>query len=206
MEIKRYESGLMASNMYIIAENGHAIVIDPCEDSSQKNFLTIDKIILTHEHYDHISGVNIWRQATCAPVLCSKVCADNIQNSRMNLARHFREFCELQTWVKLDAIPEFNSKFKCTADETFEDEVRFEWMGHEFKLFEMPGHSLGSIGILVDSIHFFPGDSLLEGTEIEFRMPGGSKNTWEKIGKPRLETVPKGAMVYPGHFNEFVLA
>lgn len=34
MEIKRFESDMMASNMYLPSENGHAVVIDPCRDTS----------------------------------------------------------------------------------------------------------------------------------------------------------------------------
>ena len=34
MEIKRYVSGLLSSNMYVISEGDHAIVIDPFEDTT----------------------------------------------------------------------------------------------------------------------------------------------------------------------------
>ena len=63
IEIKRYVSGLLSSNMYVISEAGHAIVIDPFEDTTPSEGLTVDCILLTHEHYDHISGVNIWKKA-----------------------------------------------------------------------------------------------------------------------------------------------
>lgn len=82
MKVKRYESDLLCSSMYLIEESEHAIVIDPCRDTSMLSGLRIDKIILTHEHYDHISGVNIWKQKTNASVLCSKACAGNIQNPK----------------------------------------------------------------------------------------------------------------------------
>ena len=68
--------------MYIIEENNHAILIDPyIQKGSMKN-LIIDKIILTHEHYDHISGVNYYKEKYNVPVLCSNACAKNIENPR----------------------------------------------------------------------------------------------------------------------------
>ena len=85
MEIRRYESGLLSSNMYVVVEGHRAIVIDPFDDVSPATGLTIDYILLTHEHYDHISGVNTWKKATGALVLCSKACAENIQNQRRAL-------------------------------------------------------------------------------------------------------------------------
>lgn len=204
MRIKRYESDLLCSNMYLITEQNHAIVIDPCRNTDMLKDLRIDKIILTHEHYDHISGVNDWKQLTNAKVLCSKTCGENIRSSRKNMARLFEVFCEIQTWMKLDRIPEGDETYTCEADETFEDEMEFNWQGHTFHLFEMPGHSSGSIGILLDNRHFFPGDSLIEGRDIELRFPGGSKELWEKLGAPRLARIPAGVHVYPGHFNEFI--
>ena len=114
-----------------------------------------------------------------------------IQNPKKNLANHFKEFCELQTWVELDTIPESDSEFTCSADESFVDEMTFQWQGHEFHLFEIPGHSQGSIGILLDNKDFFSGDSLMVNCEIELRTPGGSRKKWREIGSKRIEaTVP----------------
>ena len=204
LEVRRYESGLLSSNMYLIVEGDHAIVIDPCDDTLPAQGLQIDYLILTHEHYDHISGVNSWKKRFGAPVLCSKACAVNIQDPGKNLAKHFKEFCELQTWVKLDSIPASVTDYRCTADIVFEDETRFAWRGHSFFLFEIPGHSLGSIAIMLDDGMLFSGDSLLENTETELRLPGGSRRKWREIGAPRLAGIPDGVMVFPGHFKEFV--
>ena len=63
IEIKRYVSGLLSSNMYVIIEGDHAIVIDPFADTTPSEGSIIDYILLTHEHYDHISGVNVWKKA-----------------------------------------------------------------------------------------------------------------------------------------------
>lgn len=205
MNIRRFESGLLSSNMYAIVEGKHSVVIDPFHDISPAKGLTIDLILLTHEHYDHISGVNIWKEKTGAPVLCSKACAENIQNPKKNLANHFKEFCELQTWMVLDEIPESEPEYSCTADQTFKDEMSFNWQGHTFRLFEVPGHSQGGIGILLNEKEFFSGDSLMENSEIELRMPGGSRKKWKEIGSKRIEALPNGIRVWPGHFNEFCL-
>ena len=203
--IKRYVSGLLSSNMYVISEGNHAVVIDPFEDTAPLGALTVDYIILTHEHYDHISGVNKWKEATGAPVLCSKPCAENIQNPKKNLANHFKEFCELQTWMDLDEIPASDPDYACSADESFEDEMTLRWQGHELHLIEIPGHSLGSIGIMMDGKEFFSGDSLMENCEIELRMPGGSRKKWREIGSERIAAVPEGTRIWPGHFDSFVL-
>lgn len=204
MDIKRYESELISSNMYVITERGHAIVIDPFDHIEPIEGLVIDYILLTHEHYDHISGVNLWKSVTKANVLCSEKCAERIQNPRKNFARYFKEFCDLQTWIELDKIPAHNSEYYCSADETFKDKKEYEWQGHTIQLIEIPGHSLGSIMIIIDNEHVFSGDSIMENSEIELRMPGGSKKQWNEVGRQRIQKLPDGIHIYPGHFNDFV--
>ena len=180
MEIRRYESGLLSSNMYVVVEGHRAIVIDPFDDVSPATGLTIDYILLTHEHYDHISGVNTWKKATGALVLCSKACAENIQNPKKSLANHFKEFCELQTWVVLDEIPASDPEYTCLADQTFEDEMNLEWQGHFFRLFEIPGHSQGSIGILLDGKEFFSGIVSWKTVKLSFACQAGAERNGER--------------------------
>lgn len=203
MEVRRYESDLICSNMYVIVEDGHALVIDPWRNIAPAEGVIIDKIILTHEHYDHISGVNLWKEKFGSKVLCSKACALNIQDPKKNMARLFDIFCELQTWVKIDTKPDVDENYTCFTDETFEKKLGFEWKGHFVKLVEIPGHSLGSIAIRVDD-SLFSGDSLLEHNEIELRLPGGSRKLWQTIGKGNLiSMLDKTEYIYPGHFESF---
>ena len=59
-------------NMYILEENNHYVLIDPCIiELPFVNASNIDYIFLTHEHYDHVSGVNYWRDQSGASVVCS---------------------------------------------------------------------------------------------------------------------------------------
>ena len=205
MEIRRYVSDLLASNMYVIVEDQHAVVIDPCRDTEPAQDLTVDYMLLTHEHFDHISGVNMWKALTGAPVLCSSACAESIQSCKRNLANHFDDFCQLQTWIRLDELPPADPQYTCTADLTFEDRTELLWRGHTFVLFEAPGHSLGSVGIMLDGTDFFSGDSLMENSEIELRIPGGSRKKWREIGCARIEAIPEGTRIWPGHFESFIL-
>lgn len=191
--------------MYVLVERDHAVVIDPFEDTSPAEGLAIDYILLTHEHYDHISGVRLWKERTGASVLCSRACAENIRNPKKNLASHFTDFCELQTWIALEEIPASDPLYVCSADEVFEDEKRLSWCGHDFELFEIPGHSMGSIGIMLDGTDFFSGDSLMENLAIELRFPGGSRKKWKEIGSRRIAALPEGIRVWPGHFGSFIL-
>ena len=204
MQIKKTDSGLLHSCMYLLEEKGHAIVIDPCRDLSAAGDSIVDYLLITHEHYDHISGVNEWKKKTGAPLLCSRACAENIRNSKKNMSRYFNIFCEMQTWVPTDGMKIEQAEYVCEADLTFEDEFTFEWQGHIVTLQETPGHSVGSCIIYLDEDHCFTGDSYLENYGTECRFPGGSEKRWNMIGKPRIEAIPAGTRIWPGHFDSFI--
>ena len=204
MQIKKTDSGLLHSCMYVLEEEGHAIVIDPCRDLSAAGDSIVDYLLITHEHYDHISGVNEWKKRTGAPLLCSRACAENIMSSKKNMSRYFNIFCEMQTWVPTDGMKIEQAEYVCEADLTFEDEFVFEWQGHVVTLQETPGHSAGSCIIYLDEDHCFTGDSYLENYGTECRFPGGSEKRWNMIGKPRIEAIPAGTRIWPGHFDSFI--
>ncbi|WP_102411429.1 MBL fold metallo-hydrolase [Beduinella massiliensis] len=205
MKISRVVSDKLQSNMYLIKENGHAVVIDPCSDTSAGEGLKIDRILITHEHYDHISGVNAWKEAYHAPLLCSRTCAEIIRDSRKNMARYFDALCEIQSWIALDHIPLSDPAYKAEADEIFEQYYSFEWQGHIFKLYELPGHSKGGMGIFLDDTIYFSGDNLIPGMEVELRFPGGNRAEWASITKPFLDALPSSITVYPGHHHHFIM-
>ena len=204
MIVERIDSGLLNSSMYVVSENDHAIVVDPCLNVDAADKYIIDYLFITHEHYDHIFGVNAWKERTSAPLLCSKVCSERIKDSKKNQARHFDSFCEIQSFSTQWDSALFDLGFFCDADITFENEKRIEWQEHRIGLIEIPGHSPGSVGIWIDNM-FFSGDSLLEGKEIELRFPGGSRKQWEETGKGIIDGIPDGTMIYPGHFDVFAL-
>lgn len=205
MTIETYDSGLLHSNMYVITENNHAIVIDPCLNTEPGNNRIVDWIVLTHEHYDHISGVNAWKKETEGTVLCSKACADRLGDPRKTLARIFPEFCQLQTWFPLDSIPQTDTEYRSEADQTFDNELTISWEGHEIRLTETPGHSPGSVIILLDNRYLFSGDTLFEDRPIELRFPGGNAKKWKERSEIIINQLPDGLQVFPGHFGTFIL-
>ena len=200
MKVNTIMSRMLNSNMYVISENGRNVLVDPCVAEIEID--NVDYILLTHEHYDHISGVNWWREKTGAKVVASNACTRGCADPRRNFSRYFESFCDIQTWLIDYKVPKVED-YVCEVDVTFENSYFIKWEGHELIIRECPGHSLGSCLIFVDDEIVFSGDSIFKNVKTECGFPGGSKKAWLEKGLPLIEELKNNYVVYPGHFDCF---
>lgn len=210
MEIKCFVSPLLDENMYIICENGHCIIIDPydCPESEQLlDGLRPDFMLVTHEHYDHISGVNAFKSRYKVPLYANNICNKNMQNPRKNFAKYEEAYLNFQKGVVIEQkkkIP-LDEKYTCCADFIVEDGQTLEWMGHSIFIKMSPGHSAGSNLIILDAFHMFSGDCMLPPDIPAARFPGGNPQAFQEITLPYLESLDGNITVYPGHYDSFRL-
>jgi hydroxyacylglutathione hydrolase len=210
LSVRCFQSSILMSNMYIITKENHCIIIDPFISESAlnaiiRNNINVDYIILTHEHYDHISGVNWLKKKFPCSVICSDECGKAIVNPKKNLSEYFDILLSLIP-DNIDYKIESSIKpYSCSADITFHDNMVMDWMGHNIELVSTPGHSKGSICVLIDDAIIFTGDSLLRDYSIITRIPGGSVSEYESHTKLFLQGLATGMIVKPGHFSDFIL-
>lgn len=194
------------ARMYLLMIKKDALLVDPSENRKAAEFLRKKNVkhitvILTHEHYDHISGVNYFREHFDCSVYCTKICAESILNPRKNLSRYFEAlFCthpeEIQQLIhSLNIRP-----YSCRADYSFsEDTTNFSWAEHTVKLVATPGHSPGGLCIVFDDKVLFTGDSLLGDGRTVTRLPGGNQLLFKQKTYVLLETLNPEIFVLPGH-------
>ena len=210
MLVKSFPTPWLKSNMYLLIEKRRGILVDAYAsqayfDQFEKWVDSIDYIILTHEHYDHISGTNAIRQRYRCPVLCGEACSQRIQNPTQNFSRYFNAYVSLQTGehVPDELLPV--EEYSTHADISFQREHHLSWQGHGLVLSETPGHSPGSICILVDQKYLFSGDTLLPEKSPMTRFPDGNRHSYEQVALPYLQSLPGDVTVYPGHYHSFPL-
>ena len=190
------------SRMYIIVSNKEALIIDPCISEEaffylKNNYVEKVNIILTHEHYDHISGVNHLRKLFKTEVICSKKCSKNIKDPNLNLSRYFEIlFINREDNIKnkIESI-----EYSCEADKTFDESFNFFWKNNKIKLFETPGNSEGIICVILNNNIIFTGDTLVNGNKIITRLPGGSKKDYKDKTLPFLRSISDETWICPGH-------
>ena len=207
MDICHYSTDVFHVNSYFIEKNGRLIIIDPVLTDKTRTIIqhkTIDFAILTHEHYDHICSVNEINENKLFPIYCSQAASTALKDPRKNLS-HYAEFLlECIPFVdKGEKVPV--ADYSCECDNFLHDGQTLSWQSHELLIKETPGHSKGSICILLDGQYLFSGDTLFKSYETAVRMPGGSPKDYRDITIKWLETLSPDTMVYPGHLEPFSL-
>lgn len=205
MTIYRYVMPAILSNMYLILEGRQALIVDPNTDADAIGRLKDARsekvtVLLTHEHFDHISGVNLLRQYFAVEVICLKACAELLGDPGKNFAKFWRTMI-------MDKPPEVQEEgwkvedldYACAANITYEAETVLTWAGHTIRLTPAPGHSKGGCLLLLDGGILFSGDDLVEGAGVICRFPGGSKKEYAAVTRPLLEALPDDTFVCPGH-------
>lgn len=207
IQVNIFPTQFIDSRMYIIVFIDIAVIIDPNTD--EEAFLFLEKrqithcyIILTHEHYDHISGVNKFRERFNCTVICSKKCGENIKAAKKNLAAYFDVLLTCSNLKMPTGFLFEDYNYSCTADIVFQEKYILNLGSDELILTETPGHSEGSICIVMDNVILFSGDSLLN-VPVITKLPGGSRKEYEQITLPYLRELSKSLIVYPGHGDIF---
>lgn len=200
------------SNMYILLEKDSALIIDPFISREAKELLSNLKvqyctILLTHEHYDHISGVNYFRKNFFCRVICTKTCADRISDPKKNTSAYFPAlFLSKETSEQEEILKMFDTNYQCYADEFYLGELQIQWNHLTLNLSETPGHSPGSQIIDIEKKWYFTGDSLIPGESVITRLPGGSRKDYEHIVIPYLRKISSDSIIFPGHGNVMIFS
>ena len=207
MEIRRFISPIFKVDSYIIEENKHLLLIDPIlTDKTHKAIEdgVVDFAILTHEHYDHILSVNEINDCNLFPVYCGSKASIALKDPKKNLSRYSEFLLDfLPFGDKIERIT--ISDYSCECDNILHDGESISWQGHEILIKETPGHSKGSICILLDGRYLFSGDSLFKSYETAVRMPGGSYMDYKEFTLKWLDSLSPDTMIFPGHLEPFPL-
>lgn len=195
MNIKTFIVGLLRTNCYIVYNGNNAVIFDPgCRSEREideiKNFieensLNILAVILTHCHFDHILGVDVFAERYHCPVYISDADADGFYDPNRNLSLSVRhEFIP-----KTDVI-------------TFADESEIVIADMRFAAYITPGHTPGSACFIIDDI-VFTGDTVFYLSVGRTDLLGGDQAALEKsLIRVRNICKDKNYRFLCGHGNE----
>ncbi len=197
LDVETLTVGPVAENCFLLRREGsnRALIVDPGEEPErilaavEEMGATVEAILITHCHFDHIGAVAPVAEATGAPVYCPEMEA-------LVLA-------DIMSFVPWEGFGPFESY---DADEKVSGGETLELAGLEVDVISTPGHSPGHVTYSVrgeDAI--FSGDVLFQGSVGRVDLPGGDGPTLIESIRRLLDSHPAETTVYPGHMGPTTL-
>jgi glyoxylase-like metal-dependent hydrolase (beta-lactamase superfamily II) len=193
MDVRMFTVGLVAENTYIFRRDGsdRAVIVDPGDEAPKLLEaidglgVTLDAILLTHTHFDHVGAVAPVAQATGAEVWVPEI-------EKGVLA-------DINSFVPWPGFGPFDS---WDAEHTLSGGERLELGGFEIDVIFTPGHSPGHVTFSIPGEQVvFSGDVLFQGSVGRTDLPGGDWPTLLESIRELVDTLPPETTVYPGHMG-----
>ena len=194
MDVRCFTVGPLQENCWIVRrEDGdRAVVIDHGDEASRliaaTDEVTVDAILLTHTHFDHVGAVAALARHTQAPVYCPELEVRVLQN--------------INSYV----FPGFGPFEPYDPEETVSGGERLSLAGLDIDVIFTPGHSPGHVSYsIADEQILLDGDVLFRGSVGRTDLPGGDHRTLLDSIAALLNTLPDETRVLPGHMGETTL-
>jgi len=191
LDVRMFTVGQVAENAYLVRAEGsdRALMVDPGDEPERllgavdELGVTLEAILLTHTHFDHIGAVAPVAGATGATVYCPKL--------------EVPVLADIMSYVPWPGFGPFESY---DADETVEGGERLSLAGLDIDVIFTPGHSPGHVTYAIDGA-LFSGDVLFEGSVGRTDLPGGDWPTLARSIQSLLDAYPDETAVHPGHMG-----
>ncbi len=193
IDVRMFTVGPVQENCYFVRrpEATVAIVIDPGDEVERLlaamdalGVETVEAILLTHTHFDHVGAVGPLVRATGAKVYCPEL-------ERQVLA-------DINSYL----IPGFGPFEAYEADHTVAGGETLELANLTLDVRFTPGHSPGHVTYsLRDEDAILSGDVLFQGSVGRVDLPGGDWPTLLGSIESLIDEFPAETAVYPGHMG-----
>lgn len=164
--------------------------------------LKLEYIILTHEHYDHLLAVEELQKKYKLQVIASKKCAMELMTNSKRLARDYQVYVNFRNKTQKLTKTFLN---KIVINEQIEHKMVLSWHGNNLELFEVNGHSQGSICIILNNHYLFSGDNLLKERTLIAELFGSNKDVYKTKTLSFFKSLNDNLIVLPGHGESFKL-
>lgn len=212
LEIYRFRYEPIDSNMWFIPIGKSGFVFDP--NISEELLLLFNKygttkvkIVLTHEHYDHTTGVEWLQNKIEAEVYCQEDCSKYIASCKGNSPRLVAMALKLKDISdgghRYEDFMAAYKPYTLKTDETFGEKGIIAIDDVLFDCYSTPGHSPGSACYILDNRYVFTGDSLIQDTPTILRFRTSNLDAYESVTLPFLKSLDKKMLVFPGHGEPF---
>ena len=193
LDVRSFTVGPVSENCYVVRADGsdRGLIVDPGDEPEriieavEGLGITVEAILLTHCHFDHIGAVAPVARATGAPVTCPEI--------------EVPVLADIMSFVPWPGFGPFESY---DADETVAGGEHLSLAGLEIDVLFTPGHSPGHVTYAIpDQAALFSGDVLFKGSVGRVDLPGGDWETLLESIRGLVDGYPEDTVVHPGHMG-----
>lgn len=197
MELKKFTVGDLMSKSYIISKNGKAIIIDPGAEGEklynylQKNNLELEKIIITHGHFDHMAANEFLKNKTAAKIMAHPKADLKFKKPELNLSNRLRREGILSP----------------VLDQALNNGDIIDFENLKLKVIYTPGHSEDGISIYVEEEKIvFSGDCIFASGIGRTDFSDSDFKELSNSIEQELFSLPDDTIFYPGHGPEATIS
>jgi hydroxyacylglutathione hydrolase len=193
LDVEMLTVGPIGENCFLFRRPGadRLLVVDPGEEAErilaavEASGASVEAILLTHCHFDHIGAVAPVARATGAPVYCPEI--------------EVPILADIMAFVPWEGFGPFESY---EADEIVRGGETLELAGMEIDVVFTPGHSPGHVTYAIrGEPAIFSGDVLFQGSVGRVDLPGGDGPTLLASIAKLIASYPEETVVHPGHMG-----
>lgn len=192
--------GVFAENCYVFIDEHtkSGFLIDPgaqagiIYDAIVRNGWTIEKILLTHGHFDHLGAAEQLRRQLAAPIYIYPSDAPYLTDTYLNLSGQSGQQITVSHYEELHDGEIIRLKANS---------------GFYLKVIHTPGHTPGSVTYYsAEERVAFVGDTLYEHGPGLTHFPGGNRRELERSIIDKILTLPDDTLLLSGHSSPITVA
>jgi glyoxylase-like metal-dependent hydrolase (beta-lactamase superfamily II) len=193
MDVRMFTVGPVQENCFIFRREGGdaALVVDPGDEAPkllsaiEALGVSVEAILLTHCHFDHIGAVAPLARETGAPVYCPQLEVPLLQ-----------DIMAYVPWPGFGPFESWDPEHTLSGGETL------QLAGFDIEVLFTPGHSPGHVTYAIESEKaLFSGDVLFQSSIGRTDLPGGDHATLMASIGSLLDRFDDETVVHPGHMG-----
>ena len=194
MKIENLYPGSWGSNCYILSVGSHAAIVDPSTDAKvivnalAQRGLSLEFVLLTHGHFDHIVSLDSLRDATGAPAYIHQNDLTFPEDSHKN---EFYRFFRMERSYR-------------RPEHSLQDGDSLFLGGEEIRVIHTPGHTSGSVCYLCNNEILLTGDTLFAEGFGRYDLYSGDESTLFQSLR-EMNRLDHTLRIFPGHGADALL-